>query len=139
MPWVHDEYRAVLNEFKAKERPESAASISSNKSLMKILSVWHLVDYEWGEPKSPAPVGDMTRWLWLWDEWGYDSDELSRSTGLDIRAVKKTVQQAIRARLVYPDGTLSKAASGAVNGAVAKQAEPAFRLQKNLKSESQKT
>lgn len=122
--------RELVEAFKviADARIESLASFvvedGFDAETMRVLSAWTVADVPWSRPPKPCPDGGrptQRAWLWLMSGIEVDIHAIADATGLSRSLVLQKVRILIAARLVFPDGEISKPARAALQQAVAER------------------
>lgn len=81
-----------------------------------VLAMWPQVRKEWKRPKSKPPKDDADLWIWLWRGMRYDLTSLAESARMTEHDAAATMRYLVTARVVYPDGSISRAAEVLVSG-----------------------
>lgn len=121
--------RFVLEEvvavFRAREGSEDAIVVIGDEPAMRVLAAWRNVDQSWTKPDGAPPEaieGKLGRlWGWIVSGWDLDARRIARLAGMPTARVHEKLEILVGNRLIYPDGSMSKAARAALLGFTAKQ------------------
>lgn len=114
---------AVISSFRAIEANEDAIPVLGDEDAMRVLAAWSKTDQQWKRPRRKPPEMTPTNhalvWSWLVEGWSIDHGSIAKAAGVRIAVAHEKMEMIIRNRLVYPDGSMSKAARTALNVHVA--------------------
>ncbi len=99
----------ILKEFKKQETQLNNIHISDG-AVRLVMASWANIKVDMMPPIGRPPADNWERWEWLWSQTRFDIYELSNATGMDER-VTTAFSKARCNRLIYPDGTISSAAT----------------------------
>lgn len=88
---------------------------------MRLLVAWMYTPHAWKRPRKPCPDEGMATaaaWRWLWSGITLDYAALADAANVTASSARQRMTMLIAARLVFPDGTIAKAARGAMTAAV---------------------
>ncbi len=109
----------VLSVFRVLESTEDAIPILGDEDAMKCLAAWSKTDQAWTKPRRKVPAVAHNRhaelWQWIIMGWSIDFVAIGAGSGLSQRVVHEKMEMLSRNRLIYPDGSTSKAARTALN------------------------
>lgn len=120
-----DDITELLSTFRALEANEDAITVLGDEDAMKVLSAWSKTDQRWQAPKKKrpqiTPTNHAEMWRWIVQGWTIDEEAIAVGSGLSANVVHTKMRMLIAARLVYPDGQMSKAARAALQVFVAQK------------------
>lgn len=109
----------VLAPFRALEANEDAIPILGDEAALKCLAAWSKTDHRWVKPKTRPPRfthgNHAVVWEWMVGGWRLDLAGVAKRAGLSERTVHEKMAMLVGNRLMYPDGSMSKAAKTALN------------------------
>ncbi len=117
--------QGLIEAFRAAEQPTDIGVLMSEDGfdamLMKVISSWEKTSQRWKKPKKPCP--DEARpttdaWLWLVSGWTIDYAGIAAGAGVSRDVARLRVATLLHARLIYPDGSIAKAARNAMTAAL---------------------
>lgn len=118
----------LLSEFRKLEKPTDIAVLMVNEGFdaetMRVLSAWQHTEQRWKRPKKPCPdEGRATGASWKWLRDGWSMDVAAIAIGADVSQLTATAKLELLAgsKLIYPDGTVSAAATQALLGHVSEK------------------
>lgn len=115
----------LLNTFKAVEEDTDSITVLGDDEAMRVLAAWKRTDQKWSRPKTKMPTmqagNHAAVWAWICEGWIFDNDGIARGADLSLRVVHVKIRMLILARLIYPDGSVSKAARAALQVHVAQK------------------
>ncbi len=115
----------VIAPFRAMESNEDAIPILGDEDAMKCLAAWAKTDQLWRKPKKRAPVlkhnNHAAVWSWVDSGWHHDIGLVAVAAGLSQRIAAEKIAMLVVNRLIYPDGSMSKAARTSLNIYVAEK------------------
>ncbi len=85
--------------------------LDDSPNLQHIVAVWPSVDKYVGKlfENHRVPKDERTHWKWLWDMCEYESKEWGFLASVpDLEYAERLIQQAIKLKLVFPDGAISE-------------------------------
>jgi hypothetical protein len=91
----------------------------------KLLAAWPRYNPRWVRPKGRMPSDLDERWYWLWEGVDVDVRFLAECANISEHVAGPKLLTCIHARLLFPDGTLSKAATMMLNAFIAQNLPPA--------------
>lgn len=103
------------------ETPESVYSIMNDEVAKAILSVWQAYPITWTPTTDSAPEDLNARWEWLWAGCGIDTTLLAKKVGMPKFLVAQRFEILKTARLIYPDGAISRYASAIMRADVSRR------------------
>ncbi len=109
----------IVEAARANEVNETALLIIDDPRLRSVALVWRLV------PRAIAAeyCGDIRSVADMWDQLQVDTRDVARLSGLSEIDAERSLARLIQLRLIYPDGTLSRA----VQAVLAKSLKDALR------------
>lgn len=123
---------ALIEAFRAVESVESMAVLlhedGFDQAALRALSAWQHSDHSWTTPERPCPNdGKPTAaaWRWLVSTWEIDIDAIADAANVSRSTARSLIQLLIGNRLIYPDGTIAKAASSALRTVIGEQLQKA--------------
>jgi len=104
--------RRLLQPFKEQDDPARVFVLLDDPELCRFLVAFSTAQVSFPSlvDKAGVPEDDSPLWLWLWEQSEIDYDEICAASGLTPPSVSVRLHQARTLRLIYPDGTVSKAA-----------------------------
>jgi hypothetical protein len=107
----------LLGGFRAAEPP--APDWAGGPDSVAVLRAWTAIPADIGEPLflGQPPIHLHNRWPYAWKYRRVDHAELARRAGLPEPACRDMFVKLVAARLIYPDGTLSKPAADILTSA----------------------
>lgn len=112
----------VIEAFRQQERPESAAVLIDDDDLAKLIGLWPaigatlIVPFEEAITATEAPC--LSLWKWLWGAFEVDLENLAAALGVPQPVAEARLEQCIIHRLIYPDGSTNRFASGYVGARI---------------------
>ena len=89
-----------------------ALLVEQDDEVALLVSLWPTIPvHRVGDPPAPPPLATATLpdlWAWAWACTQVRSDDVEIATGFSTDRSKRVVEQARRAGLIYPDGSISK-------------------------------
>lgn len=117
----------LLQIFQGTEEDGDAIPVLGDDDAMSVLAAWRRADQVWSQPNAKQPPYTAKTseavWRWICAGWSLDHvvEAIERGTGLSPFVVRNKLAMLIAARLIYPDGNMSKAAKTALQLHVAKK------------------
>ncbi len=115
----------LLAAFQASEEVQSIAVLMVEEGfdadVMRVLAAWQQSHHEWTQPKRACPDhGRPTAraYAWLVSGWEIDSEAIARAADVSPSVARAKIDVLIGSRLIYPDGTMAKAAQAALRSHV---------------------
>lgn len=107
-----DELQAHIRKFHG-DSTDTAVVVLGDDDAIRVLAAFRNVEHRWRAPRKLLPEGASTvqTWNWLTERWDIDVDGLAVATGLSRSTIETKLDVLIANRLVYPDGSISKAAT----------------------------
>ena len=105
---------------KAEEAAQLATVIDSPEAI-RVLAAWPAARKAWKKPGGKAPTDLAKRWSWLWRGVSIDQQSLARTARLAADQSMAMLRVLVAARVVYPDGSISREAKELVGAYVAKR------------------
>ncbi len=90
-------------------------------TTMRVLSAWERTEQKWSQPKKPCPDGGrptIAAWRWLCSTWTVDYAAVADGASVSRDVARERVMVLMHARLIYPDGDVSKAARQAMTATI---------------------
>lgn len=116
----------LIDAFKAIDEIHAIAVLMVNDGFdadaMRVLAAIPTVSQTWEPPTRALPDDGRpttAAWLWLLEGWSVDIEDLARSADVTRQTARQKLAVIQKARLAYPDGTMSKGAQGALRAHVA--------------------
>ncbi len=109
----------MIGEYRAHENDRDAAVIAGDAEALRVCAAWPRITMRWKRtPYKPKynELSNNAHWLWLWRGCEYDLQQLAQAVQLSERKTLKALRACVIARLIYPDGTISSAATTAIDG-----------------------
>ncbi len=108
-----------LDCYRAQENNLAVSLLVEDSTARRILVAWTLYARipAWVRPEGELPPDDeRKRWEWLWQPVmdALDMDDLSAVCGMAAFGLQRKLRQLVSARLMYPDGTITKAAEAVI-------------------------
>lgn len=111
------ELNDLLRTIRALEDANDAIPVLNDDDAIKVMAAWKKTDQSWAKPRGKMPTVTSTNhaavWRWIVSGWKIDERSVSRACGLTERVVHEKLNMLIALRLIYPDGSTSKAAKTA--------------------------
>jgi len=106
-----DRLATLLTEFREME-PEKAPDGLDDPHTRVFLEAWKKLPADIGEPlfMGQPPLHSHNRWSYLWKYRRVDHDKLAAFSDLPADVCRDLFVKLVAARLIYPDGTLSRPA-----------------------------
>lgn len=85
--------------------------LDDSPNLQRIVAVWPSVEKDIGKllENQRVPKDEATHWEWLWNLCEYDHKEWGFLASVpDKEYAERLIKQAIKLKLVFPDGTISE-------------------------------
>jgi hypothetical protein len=97
----------------ASDTTDTAVVVLGDDQAIRVLAAFSNVVHDWKAPKKALREGVslVERWQWLTQRWDIDIEGLAIATALSEDTVATKVDVLVANRLIYPDGTISKAAT----------------------------
>ncbi len=115
----------LIAAFRALEANEDAIPILGDEDAMRCLAAWSKTDQTWTKPRGRVPTirpgNHADVWAWIVRGWSFDYTNIATGAGLSLRIAHEKVRMLSTNRLIYPDGSMSKAARTALNIHVAEK------------------
>ncbi len=115
---MNEDARPYIEPYRAQESPLAVAMLVDDSSARRVLVAW--VTYAqipaWVAPDDVPPDDERKRWHWLWTPVlnALNYEDLGEASGMTAMALKRKLAMLVNARLIYPDGTISKHAEAAI-------------------------
>lgn len=116
----------LIDAFKATDEIHAIAVLMVNDGFdaeaMRVLAAIPNAAQTWNAPSRELPDDGRpttAAWQWLLDGWVIDIEDLARSADVTRQTARQKLAVIQKARLAYPDGTMSKGAQGALRAHVA--------------------
>jgi hypothetical protein len=105
----------LLTEFREIE-PEAPAWLD-DPDICAFLRAWEKLSADIGEPlfMGQPPLHQHNRWAYLWKYRRVDHDKLTALSQLPANVCRDLFVKLVSARLIYPDGSLSRAAANVLS------------------------
>ncbi len=120
-----NELMDLLNVFRNLEEDNDSITVLGDDEAMRVLQAWRKTDQRWSRPRHKPPAvsagNHAAVWSWIRDGWTIDELAISRGAGLSVRVVHEKLEMLLAARLIYPDGQISKGARTALQLHVAQK------------------
>jgi hypothetical protein len=103
--------KKLLAPMRKQEGKAQLCSIVDDHNAIRLLDAFANAESAWrprSRPKQPTEQGAL--WFWLWRFFLIDLDALAASARLTPEEATKLLRVLIAARLVYPDGTITRPA-----------------------------
>ena len=97
------------------------ATVIDSPEAIRVLAAWPATRKAWKKAAGKAPASSGPRWEWLWRGAKIDHDSLARTARLAADQAMAMLRVLVAARVVYPDGTISKHAAQLVGSYVEKR------------------
>lgn len=104
------DFEALLGAFRKLEKREDLAIIVDDPAAIRFLAAWRRQSPTWRQPRAKQPTELGLLWIWLWAGVHYDRSDLAVASKLNESAAELYLRSCMSARIVYPDGTISKPA-----------------------------
>jgi len=101
----------LLAPYRRLESSRAAVAACARQHHHQLLAAWSPAWCTWTPPTTPAPADLAERWTWLWGFVELDATELVAASGLPQGAGLAAWEGLVGLRLVYPDGTIARAAA----------------------------
>ena len=108
----------LLKPYKASEDEYKVAMILDSPEAIRVMAAWPGIRKKWAKYGGKMPADKALAWQWIWRCLTYDLEALALATRLSQRAAVSTLRVLVAAHAIYPDGTLSEAASKILDGYV---------------------
>lgn len=89
---------------------ERTPGACGTRAARQLLAAWSPAWCAWTPPTSPAPADLTDRWRWLWGHVELHAPDFVAACALPQAAGLAAFEGLVALRLVYPDGTISRAA-----------------------------
>lgn len=116
----------LLAAFRKREQIEDIAVLMGEEgfdpTIIRVLTAWQHTDQKWRKPKKPPPNGDLptaANWVWVMKHWAADVTAVADAARVTFSVARASLEALMLNRLIYPDGTMAKAARGAISNFVA--------------------
>lgn len=120
---TRSDLQEYLSEFRVSESIIGLAVIADDPLARKVLSAW--LTYPnippWRAPRQKRPTDRRQLWTWLWlTAWEkLDLEVFAAACGTTDDVLEQKLHMLINARLIYPDGTISKRAEQMIQAQIA--------------------
>lgn len=118
----------LIRAFEAAAKAEDLGAVMVedgwNAEAMRVLAATQHVEHRWIEPKRPCPDGGRATpaaWAWLISGLEIDFVELAAAADVTVPIARRKWMQLASARLVMPDGSMTKWARAALKKHVAQR------------------
>lgn len=118
--------KLLIDAFRAAEQVTDIAVLMADEGFdtvtMRVLAAWERSIPRWRRPSKPCPdAGRPTAeaWKWLTSGWSIDYATISAAAAVARDVARERCDVLVHARLIYPDGSISKPARQAMQAAVA--------------------
>ena len=101
----------LLKGYRKLEKREDLAGVVDDPVGIRFLAAWRRQVPSWKKPRAKQPTEIGLLWLWLWSGVRYDREELAIAAKVNESAAELYLRACVSARIVYPDGTISKPAT----------------------------
>lgn len=105
----------LLTPFRASESNEAAIVLLGDDDAMRVLIAFQNAEHTWRKPQRKAPDVMAARWAWIVSGHHVDLDFIAIAARVSDETALAKVRMMFANRLVYPDGTITKAARTALN------------------------
>lgn len=113
--------QALLAAQRKREEAGQLATVIDSPEAIRVLAAWPATRKTWKKAAGKPPANPRARWEWLWRGVKLDPDSLARTARLAADQALAMLRVLQAARVVYPDGTISKHAHELVAGYVDKR------------------
>lgn len=110
-----------LEAFKESESSAQLATVVDSPEAIKVIQAWTATRKTWKKAAGKAPVALELLWSWLWRGVKFDREALAEQARIAVDQSHYVLRALVAAKLVYPDGTITKAASELVDAYVGKR------------------
>lgn len=100
----------LLRGFRKLERREDLAGIVDDPTGIRFLAAWCRQAPTWKRPRAKQPTELSLLWAWLWSGVHYDREEIAVAAKVNESTAELYLRSCVSARIVYPDGSISKPA-----------------------------
>lgn len=101
----------LLAPYRRAEQDRAAISACGRQVSRQLLAAWGPAWAAWSPPTSPAPDDLRARWTWLWAHVELHAPDFVAAAGVPQAAGLAAFESIVQLRLVYPDGTIARAAA----------------------------
>jgi hypothetical protein len=116
---------ALLTAFRATESIEDIGVLLVDEGFdavtVRVLSAWEHSNHHWSMPATQMPDAGRptaTAWRWLMSGWSVAYDAIADGAGVSRDVARERMKVLQHARLVYPDGRMSKFAQQALQATI---------------------
>ena len=101
---------SLLSGFRKLEKREDLAGVVDDPVGIRFLAAWRRQVPTWKRSRAKQPTEIGLLWLWLWAGVRYDRDALAIAAKVNESTAELYLRSCVSARIVYPDGSISKPA-----------------------------
>ncbi len=105
----------LLAPYRASENNEAAIVLLGDDDAMRVLIAFQNAEHTWRAPKRKLPETMAGRWAWIVSGHYVDYDFIAVAARVGDETALSKVRMLFANRLVYPDGSITKAARTALN------------------------
>lgn len=110
-----------LQIFKQSESSAQLATVVDSPEAIKVIQAWTATRKTWKKSAGKAPATTELLWAWLWRGVKFDREALAEQARIAVDQSHYVLRALVAAKLVYPDGTITEAASKLVDAYVGKR------------------
>ena len=100
----------LLEPYRGSGNDLGVVTVIDDTQAKKILAAWTRYNAKWVKPRGRRPSNPDDLWYWLWEGVDFEPTTLASMANVSPHVVASKFEVLVHARLVFPDGTISKQA-----------------------------
>ncbi len=104
------ELEQLLKGFRKLEKREDLAGVVDDPTAIRFLAAWRRQVPTWRRSRAKQPTEIGLLWMWVWSGVRYDREAIANAAKVNESTAELYLRSCVSARIVYPDGSISKPA-----------------------------
>ncbi|HEU02539.1 hypothetical protein LCGC14_0678550 [marine sediment metagenome] len=100
----------LLKGYRRLEKREDLAGVVDDPTGIRFLAAWRRQVPTWKRSRAKQPTEIGLLWVWVWAGVRYDREALAIAAKVNESTAELYLRSCVSARIVYPDGSISKPA-----------------------------
>ncbi len=100
----------LLKGYRRLEKREDLAGVVDDPTAIRLLAAWRRQVPTWRMSRATQPTELGLLWIWIWAGVRYDREALAIAAKVNESTAELYLRSCVSARIVYPDGSISKPA-----------------------------
>ena len=101
----------LLKGYRRLEKREDLAGVVDDPTGIRFLAAWRRQVPTWKRSRAKQPTEIGLLWMWIWTGVRYDREALGVAAKVNESTAELYLRSCVSARIVYPDGSISKPAA----------------------------